>query len=117
MLLFLALKYFGSESANLLECWALYGYSNLIWIPVALISWSTVSILNYVFVGLGFGLSVAFLLRNLYPVLSATDKQTSKALLILVVVLHAGLSIAIKFLFFASHSPIKTGSEKAGGDS
>src|SRR6266487_6759549 len=79
------LKWFGSESANLLECWALYGYANLIWIPVALISWSPISILNWVFVGVGFGMSVAFLLRNLYPVLSATDRQTSKALLILVV--------------------------------
>lgn len=105
--LFLALKYFGSESANLLECWALYGYSNLIWIPVALISWSPITILNYAFVGVGFGLSVAFLLRNLYPVLSATDKQTSKALLILVVCLHAGLAIAIKVLFFAHGSPAK----------
>ena len=103
--LFLVLKYFGSESANLLECWALYGYSNLIWIPVALISWSPISILNWVFVGVGFGMSVAFLLRNLYPVLSATDKQTSKALLILVVCLHAGLAIAIKILFFAHGSP------------
>lgn len=103
--LFLALRYFGSESANLLECWALYGYANLIWIPVALISWSPITILNYVFVGVGFGVSVAFLLRNLYPVLSATDKQTSKALLILVVCLHAGLAIAIKFLFFAHGSP------------
>ncbi|CZT43879.1 probable YIP5 Protein that interacts with Rab GTPases involved in vesicle-mediated transport [Rhynchosporium secalis] len=106
IILFLALKYFGSESANLLECWALYGYSNLIWIPVALISWSPITILNWVFVGVGFGLSVAFLLRNLYPVLSATDKQTSKALLILVVCLHAGLAIAIKILFFAHGSPV-----------
>lgn len=112
VLLFLALKYFGSESANLLECWALYGYSNLVWIPVALISWSTLNIMNYIFVGLGFGLSVAFLLRNLYPVLSATDKQTSKALLILVVCLHAGLSIAIKVLFFAHHSPAAKVPEK-----
>lgn len=109
ILLFLALKYFGSESANLLECWALYGYSNLIWIPVALISWSNISILNFVFVGIGFGMSVAFLLRNLYPVLSATDKQASKILLILVVVLHAALSITIKFLFFAHASPLKQG--------
>jgi hypothetical protein len=107
IILFLALKYFGSESANLLECWALYGYSNLIWIPVALISWSPFSILNWIFVAIGFGVSVAFLLRNLYPVLSATDKQTSKALLILVVVLHAGLAIAIKWLFFAHNSQIK----------
>jgi protein YIPF1/2 len=116
VLLFLALKYFGSESANLLECWALYGYSNLIWIPVALISWSPITALNYVFVGVGFGLSVAFLLRNLYPVLSATDKQTSKALLILVVCLHAGLSVAIKILFFAHNSPVKKPEPEKGDD-
>ncbi|KAI1470461.1 Yip1-domain-containing protein [Daldinia caldariorum] len=106
VVLFGALRYFGSESANLLECWALYGYANLIWIPVALISWSPITILNWVFVGVGFGLSVAFLLRNLYPVLSATDRQTSKILLILVVALHAGLAIAIKVLFFAAGSPV-----------
>lgn len=99
--LFLALKYSGSEAANLLECWALYGYSNLIWIPVALISWSPLTLLNWIFVGVGFGVSVTFLLRNLYPVLSATDKQRSKLLLIFVVVLHAALAFAIKFLFFA----------------
>jgi len=63
--------------------------------------------MNWVFVGVGFGLSVAFLLRNLYPVLSATDKQASKILLILVVCLHAGLAIAIKILFFAHGSPAK----------
>ncbi|KAL2147844.1 hypothetical protein VTI28DRAFT_5616 [Corynascus sepedonium] len=113
VVLFLALRYFGSESANLLECWALYGYGNLIWIPVALISWSPITILNWVFVGVGFGLSVAFLLRNLYPVLSATDRQTSKVLLILVVALHFGLAIAIKVLFFAHGSPaLKDGGEK-----
>lgn len=57
--------------------------------------------------GVGFGISVAFLLRNLYPVLNATDKQTSKILLIVVVALHAGLAIAIKVLFFAHGSPAK----------
>jgi hypothetical protein len=65
-------------------------------------------------VGVGFGLSVAFLLRNLYPVLSATDRQTSKILLILVVVLHAVLAIFIKVLFFApvrkvAEEPVKDG--------
>ncbi|KAI0014244.1 Yip1-domain-containing protein [Xylariaceae sp. FL0662B] len=119
ILLFGALRYFGSESANLLECWALYGYSNLIWIPVALISWSPVAALNWVFVGLGFAVSVAFLLRNLYPVLSATDRQTSKVLLVLVVALQLGLAIAIKVLFFAAGSPVKTTPPPdagAGGD-
>lgn len=55
---------------------------------------------------IGFAFSTFFLLRNLYPILSATDKQTSKILLIVVVALHAGLSIAIKILFFATASPV-----------
>ncbi|KAI9672525.1 MAG: hypothetical protein M1817_003291 [Caeruleum heppii] len=111
------LKWFGSESANLLECWALYGYANLIWIPVALISWSSVTVLNWVFVSLGFAFSAFFLFRNLYPVLSATSIQTSKVLLILVVALHAGLAIAIKILFFAHGSPVaKKGAEKPPTD-
>ena len=99
------LKWFGSESANLLECWALYGYANLIWIPVALISWSPITILNWVFVGLGLAVSSLFLFRNLYPVLSSTPLKTSKILLIVVLALHAGLAIAIKVLFFAHNSP------------
>ncbi|KAH7128598.1 Yip1 domain-containing family [Dendryphion nanum] len=110
------LKWFGSESANLLECMCLYGYANLIWIPVALISWSPISILNFVFVGVGFAASTFFLLRNLYPVLSATDIKTSKILLVVVVVLHAGLSIAIKILFFASTSPVGPKDDKPKGD-
>lgn len=116
MALFLALRYFGSELANLLECWALYGYANLIWVPVAIISWSPLEILNWAFVAVGFGMSVAFLLRNLYPVLSATDRQVSKILLIVVVALHAGLALAIKILFFAHNSPIASGGDGGGSD-
>ncbi|MCJ1351748.1 MAG: hypothetical protein MMC33_001732 [Icmadophila ericetorum] len=95
------LKWFGSEEGNLLECWALYGYANLIWIPVALVSWSPIKILNWVFVGVGFGVSSLFLVRNLYPLVNVTDARTSKILIIVVVALHAGLSIAIAILFFA----------------
>ncbi|TKX24127.1 Yip1 domain-containing protein 2 [Elsinoe australis] len=101
------LRWFGSESANVLECWALYGYANLIWIPVALVSWSPLTALNYAFVGVGFAVSVVFLVRNLYPVLSVSDVKTSKILLVVVVALHAGLAIAIKILFFAHASPAK----------
>jgi hypothetical protein len=110
------LKWFGSESANLLECLALYGYANLIWIPVALISWSPITILNYVFVGVGFAFSAFFLLRNLYPVLSATDVKTSKILLIVVLALHGGLAIAIQVLFFAKSSPAAKVGDDAGKD-
>jgi hypothetical protein len=112
--LWATLKWYGSESANLLECWALYGYANIIWIPVALISWSPLTILNYVFVGVGFGVSALFLFRNLYPVLSATDVRTSKMLLVVVVVLHAALSIAIAILFFAHGSPASDKDDSKG---
>ncbi|KAG8627386.1 hypothetical protein KVT40_004869 [Elsinoe batatas] len=108
------LRWFGSESANVLECWALYGYANLIWIPVALVSWSPLTVLNFVFVGVGFAVSVVFLVRNLYPVLSVSDVKTSKILLIVVVALHAGLAIAIKILFFAHGSPVAKDKAPAG---
>ncbi|KAL8911203.1 MAG: hypothetical protein Q9171_003609 [Xanthocarpia ochracea] len=101
------LKWFGSGNApgesniSLVECWALYGYANVIWIPVALISWSPISILNYVFVAVGFAVSAVFLTRNLWPVVSVTEAKISRILVIGVVAAHAGLAIAIKFLFFA----------------
>ena len=65
--------------------------------------------LNYIFVGIGFAASAAFLFRNLYPVLSATDVRTSKILLIAVVALHAGYAIAIRILCFAHGSPAAKG--------
>ncbi|KAL2887119.1 Protein YIP5 [Ceratocystis lukuohia] len=111
VVLFGALRYFGSESANLLECWALYGYGNLIWIPVALISWSPIDILNWAFVGVGCAMSIMFLVRNLYPMLTATDRKTSQIMLIVIVVLHMALSLTIKFLFFAHKSPLHDSSK------
>jgi hypothetical protein len=139
--LWAVLRWYGSESANLLECACLYGYANLVWIVVALVSWSPVSskspppcmfgaamlngmadigrlVLNYVFVALGLAFSAFFLLRNLYPVLSTTEAKTSKILLVVVLALHAGFAIAIKVLFFATTSPIgnpKGGEKDTGG--
>lgn len=103
--LWAALRWFGAQSLDIVECWALYGYGNLFWIIVALLSWSPLSALNYALVGAGFAVSVFFLVKNLFPVISATDKKTSQILLVLVVVLHAGLAIAIKILFFSHGSP------------
>ena len=73
--------------------------------------------LNYVLVGVGYALSVFFLIKNLDPVISATDKKTSQILLLVVVLLHAGLAVAIKVLFFSHKSPAKKNKDKAdGGD-
>lgn len=107
------LKWYGSESANLLECVCLYGYANLVWVAVACVSWSPIAILNYAATAVGLAFSAFFLLRNLYPVLSTTEAKTSKVLLVVVLLLHAGFAIAIKVLFFAATSPVGKG--KDGG--
>ena len=96
-----ALRWFGAESMTLVETWALYGYANCIWIPVALCSWSPLSGLNYAVVGVGFAWSVAFLVRNLWLAVSGTEQKILRGLVLLVVVLHFGLAVAIKFTFFA----------------
>jgi len=99
------LRWYGSGAGEggitLVECWALYGYANIIWIPVALISWSPITVLNWVFVAVGAAVSVGFLVRNLWPVVSMMEGRTSRVVVIGVAVLHAALAIAIKNLFFA----------------
>ncbi|OCT53702.1 Protein YIPF1 [Cladophialophora carrionii] len=111
--LWAALRWFGAQSLELVECWALYGYGNLFWIAVALASWSPLNGLNYALVGLGYAVSVFFLVKNLYPVISATEKKISQVLLVAVVLLHAGFAIAIKVLFFSHMSPAKDDDSKA----
>ena len=91
----------GSEGISLIECWALYGYGNIIWIPVALISWSPITVLNWVFVGVGLAVSAGFLVRNLWPVVSVVERRTSRGIVVGVVLAHMGLALAIKMLFFA----------------
>ncbi|KAI9725353.1 MAG: hypothetical protein M1828_003203 [Chrysothrix sp. TS-e1954] len=114
--LWAVLKWSGSEAAELRELWCLYGYANLIWVPVAIISWSAFDILNYIFSAIGFLLSTTFLLRNLYPIISTTARQRHRFLLIAVVVLHAGLAIAIKILFFAQTSVANKGKGSGGAN-
>lgn len=63
-------------------------------------------VLNWVFVGVGLAVSGLFLLRNMFPVVSATDAKTAKVLLVVIVAVHAGLALAIKILFFAHGSPV-----------
>ncbi|KAJ6256953.1 hypothetical protein Dda_7836 [Drechslerella dactyloides] len=98
------LKWYGSDSANLLECLSLYGYANVVWVPVSIASVSPVQILNWVFCAVGLTISAMFLSRNLYPVISGIEAQTSKIVLGVMLALHGGFALAIKILFFAHAS-------------
>jgi len=95
-----ATKYFGCQP-DLLDMLALYGYGLTIWIPVAILCILPFDLLKWGLVLLGAAASGLFLVRNMYPVLSRAEAQTSKSILILVVGLHGVLSLMLKYKFFA----------------
>ncbi|KAG0017088.1 hypothetical protein BGZ80_008628 [Entomortierella chlamydospora] len=95
-----ATKYFGCQP-DLLEMLALYGYGLTIWIPVSVLSILPWNLLRWALVAVGAGVSGVFLIRNMYPVLSRAEAQTSKVILILVVALHGILALILKYKFFA----------------
>ncbi|KAF9317770.1 yip1 domain family protein [Linnemannia elongata] len=95
-----ATKYFGCQP-DLLDMLALYGYGLTIWIPVAVLCVLPFDLLRWGFVILGAAASGLFLVRNMYPVLSRAEAQTSKSILILVVALHGLLALMLKYKFFA----------------
>ncbi|KAF9432397.1 hypothetical protein BGZ76_010857 [Entomortierella beljakovae] len=97
-----ATKYFGCQP-DLLEMLALYGYGMTIWIPIAALSVLPFNLLRWGLVAVGSGVSGVFLVRNMYPVLSRAEAQTSKIILILVVGLHGVLALVLKYKFFASN--------------
>ncbi|KAF9426371.1 hypothetical protein BGZ94_006614 [Podila epigama] len=96
-----ATKYFGCQP-DLLEMLALYGYGLFIWIPVAVLAILPSDWLRWGLAAVGGGVSGLFLVRNMYPVLSRAEAQTSKSILILVIGLHAVLTLMLKYKFFAS---------------
>ncbi|KAF9931819.1 hypothetical protein FBU30_009515 [Linnemannia zychae] len=95
-----ATKYFGCQP-DLLDMLALYGYGFTIWIPITVLCVLPFDLLRWGFVILGAVVSGLFLVRNMYPVLSRAEAQTSKSILILVVVLHGLLALLLKYKFFA----------------
>ncbi|KAF9904559.1 hypothetical protein BX616_001264, partial [Lobosporangium transversale] len=95
-----ATKYFGCQP-DLLEMLALYGYGLTVWIPVAVLCILPWNLFRWALVLAGAAASGTFLVRNMYPVLSRAEAQTSKVILILVVFLHGILALILKYRFFA----------------
>lgn len=103
---------------SLLDIVSLYGYSNAAWVPVSFISISPLEFFHYatlsnwirwVSVSIGFTISVAFLIRNLLPVVNRADAKTSQLMVVGVVLLHVGYALAIKFLFFSVRVAVPKG--------
>lgn len=106
--LWLGLRYYSlGMHVGLLELICLYGYANVTWIPVAILSVSpllgapTISnIIRWVFIVLGFAMSGMFLVRNVHRRLGEIAPTTAKVVPGFILVAHAGLALAVKFLFF-----------------
>lgn len=110
-------------AASITQFWCLYGYSNIIWIPVALLAVSPLAgafpgvadLVRWIVVLFGYLVSTVFLAKNLHPVFVprggpnvTVDKKQGYFLLGLVCLLHVALAIAIKYLFFGSLKQVKT---------
>lgn len=99
-----------SPSTTLLQLVSLYGYSNIVWIPVAILSVSPLlgvpklsNIIRWIFIGLGFIFSGSFIAKNIYRKLSTQqggDKRSATGIMVAVLIAHVALSFAVKLLFF-----------------
>jgi len=99
--LWLALRYLGVGEWGIVDALGVWGYAQFVWIPVSMLCVIPESITRWVFVGLAFSLSGYYLVVNVYPILSSADAKATRLLIVAVGVLHAGLALTFKVLFFS----------------
>jgi len=114
--LWLALRYLGVSEWSLVEAIAVWGYGQFVWIPVAFLCVIPVPLVRWILVGLAFGLSGYFLVANVYPVLATAEAKATRLLVIIVAVLHLGLAITFKLLFFSYYVVKEIGVKDPIGD-
>jgi len=100
-LLWIALRYLGVNDWSLVEAIALWGYGQFVWIPVAVLCVIPVPLVRWVLVGIAFCVSGYFLVANVYPVLASAEAKATRALVIIIALLHAALALTLKVLFFS----------------
>jgi hypothetical protein len=79
----------------------IFGYSNLVFVPISLLCVIPSDVFHYLVFSLGFAFTSAFLLRQIYPVIpEAARRPYGYALCGGIVVTQLGLVAAQKFYFF-----------------
>ncbi|KAH8106229.1 Yip1-domain-containing protein [Cristinia sonorae] len=102
VLLWLGLRYLGVGEWSVIEAIAVWGYGQFVWIPIALLCGVLpFAIARWSLCGIAFLVSGFFLVANVYPILASADAKAVRLLIILLVVLHAGIALCIKVLFFS----------------
>ncbi|KAL0945975.1 hypothetical protein HGRIS_012253 [Hohenbuehelia grisea] len=99
--LWLALRYLGVGEWSVVEAVAIWGYGQFVWIPVSILCVIPVPLLRWALVGIAFGLSGYFLVMNVYPILAMAEAKATRLLIIVIALLHAGIALTFKILFFS----------------
>ncbi|CCM02837.1 uncharacterized protein FIBRA_04949 [Fibroporia radiculosa] len=104
ILLWFALRYLGVGEWSVIEAVALWGYGQFVWIPVSVLCVIPIPLARWILVGVAFLLSGYFLVANVYPVLASADAKPVRLIIILLVLLHAGIALSFKILFFSYYA-------------
>jgi len=98
-----AIFYWFDVPVRTLEVISIYGYSFSIYIIVAILSLFPSNSVRWIIAGIGFGISLLFLLINFFGVIR---QHVARGLLILICmgVAHAGLALLLKLYFFETIS-------------
>ncbi|POY70872.1 hypothetical protein BMF94_6049 [Rhodotorula taiwanensis] len=102
ILMWVAIKYWaGARERSPVEIVSLYGYSSTVWILVAWLALIPVSPLRITLALAATALSLAFLMRNLYPILAMAPNGSARLLVLVAAVLHLVFAAALWFGFMA----------------
>ncbi|KAF8639227.1 hypothetical protein AX17_001712 [Amanita inopinata Kibby_2008] len=118
VLLWLALRYLGVGEWSIIEAIAVWGYGQFVWIPVSILCVLPIPLLRWLLVGIAFGLSGYFLVANIYPILASAEAKATRLLIVVLVLLHFGLALTFKVMFFSYYVVKKIGADLPlpGGD-
>ncbi|GAA5971506.1 hypothetical protein JCM8115_002785 [Rhodotorula mucilaginosa] len=112
ILMWVAIKYWaGARERSPVEIVSLYGYSSTVWILVAWLALIPVSPLRMAIAFAATVLSLTFLVRNLYPILSTAPNGSGRLLVIVAVVFHLVFAAALWFGFMAGGTGALDGKE------
>ncbi|EEB97239.1 hypothetical protein MPER_03485 [Moniliophthora perniciosa FA553] len=118
VLLWVALRYLGVGEWSVVEAMAIWGYSMFVWIPVSILCVIPVPMIRWALVLAAFASSGYFLVRNVYPILASGEAKAIRLFIIGIAVLHAGIALSFKVLFFSYYVVEKIGADipLPGGD-
>ncbi|KZT50790.1 Yip1-domain-containing protein [Calocera cornea HHB12733] len=105
-----ALTWLGVQECSVVECLSIWGYAMTVWIPTALLCIIPVPLLRWGLTLLAALISLAFIIRNVYPILATAEAKSVRLFVIVFVVIHLGVALSFKILFFSYYvvEPIGT---------